>query len=106
MWRNGDGKTVGIDNCSAHRIGVAAVATGKRLGEHLARRAGVSEQTLYRWRDDFIRAGQDALNGKAGQSEMQADLKRKDKQLAERDQMIGELTVANRDSKENWEFGL
>ena len=68
----------------------------EETGKHLARRAGVSEQTLYRWRDDFIRAGQDALIGEAGQSEMQADLKRKDKQLAERDQMIGELTVANR----------
>ena len=68
----------------------------EETGKHLARRAGVSEQTLYRWRDDFIRGGQGALNGRAGQSGMQAELKRKEKQLAERDQMIGELTVANR----------
>ena len=33
---------------------------------------------------------------RAGQSGMQAGLKLKEKQLAERDQMIGELTVANR----------
>ena len=36
------------------------------------------------------------MNGRDGQSGLQADLKRKEKQLAERDQMIGELTVANR----------
>ena len=68
----------------------------EETGKHLAHRAGVSEQTLYRWRDDFIRAGQGAMNGRTGQSGIHAELKRKEKQLAERDQMIGELTVANR----------
>ena len=87
LSRERDGKTFGI--------GVAAVATGEDR-EHQVRRAGDSEQTLYRWRDDFIRAGRGAMNGTAGQSRMQAELKRKERQLAERDQMIGELTVANR----------
>ncbi len=76
--------------------------TGKRL----ARQAGVSEQTLYRWRDDFVRAGQGAMNGKSGRGGMQAELERKDRQLAERDQLIGELTVANRVLKKTSEFGL
>jgi transposase-like protein len=29
----------------------------------IARRAGVSEQTLYRWREDFLNAGKQALAG-------------------------------------------
>jgi len=33
----------------------------------LARRNGVSEQTLYRWRDEFLAGGEAALaNGKGG----------------------------------------
>jgi transposase-like protein len=63
----------------------------------LARRYGVSEGSLYRWRDEFLQAGKSALcgkaNGKAGSSHRVADLER---QLNERDLVIGELTVANR----------
>ena len=63
----------------------------------LARRFGVSEQTLYRWRDDFLAGGEAALSTGKGQSEPRerenAELKR---QLAQRDQVIGELTIANR----------
>jgi hypothetical protein len=29
----------------------------------IARHAGIAEQTLYRWRDEFISAGKQALNG-------------------------------------------
>lgn len=32
----------------------------------LARRYGVSEQSLYRWRDEFINAGKQGLGGKSG----------------------------------------
>ena len=64
----------------------------------LARRHGISENTLYRWRDDFLTGGEAALaNGKKGQADPRerqiAELK---KQLGERDQIIGELTIANR----------
>ena len=60
----------------------------------LARRWGVSEQTLYRWRDDFLAAGEAALaNGKSGADSQAQELRA---QLEERDQVIGELTVANR----------
>ena len=63
----------------------------------LARRFGVSEHTLYRWRDDFLAGGQAALASGKGQSDPRdrenVELK---KQLAERDQVIGELTIANR----------
>ena len=61
-------------------------------GAQLARQAGVSVQTLYRWRDDFLSAGQAALSGaRRGADEAQFN-----RQLAQRDQVIGELTVANR----------
>jgi transposase-like protein len=63
----------------------------------LARRFGVSEHTLYRWRDDFLTGGEAALASGKGQSDPRerenAELK---KQLAERDRVIGELTIANR----------
>ena len=61
----------------------------------LARRFEVSETTLYRWRDDFLKAGEAVLCGSKGngQAKRIEDLQR---QLAERDRVIGELTIANR----------
>jgi transposase len=63
----------------------------------LARRYGLSEGTLYRWRDEFLQGGKAALcgttNGKDGSPHRVAELER---QLSERDLVIGELTVANR----------
>lgn len=64
----------------------------------LARRVGVSEPTLSKWREDFLSAGEAALNygrpnGSDGLSQQVRQLKR---DLAEREQVIGELTVANR----------
>jgi transposase-like protein len=63
----------------------------------LARRYGISENTLYRWRDDFLAAGEAALTHgrhKAdGRDRQIAELR---KELAERDKVIGELTIANR----------
>ena len=69
-------------------------------------RGGVGEQTLYRWHDDFISDGQGALNGKDPESGMQAELKRKETQLAEWDKLIGELTVTNRIIKKTSKFGF
>jgi transposase len=62
----------------------------------IARRAGISEQTLYRWREDFIQAGQQAMNGRGAQAEQAKMVKRLNGEIAERDQVIGELTIANR----------
>jgi transposase-like protein len=63
----------------------------------LARRYGISEQTLYRWRDEFLAAGEAALtqakNGADPRNRQVEELKR---DLAQRDQVIGELTIANR----------
>ena len=62
----------------------------------IARRAGISEQTLYRWRDDFLDGGKDALNGRGTKSEQAKAVERLKAELAERDQVIGEITIANR----------
>lgn len=62
----------------------------------IARRAGISEQTLYRWRDEFFSGGKQALNGRGAHSEQAKTIKRLKAELAERDQVIGEITIANR----------
>lgn len=61
----------------------------------IARRFGVSEPTLYRWRDDFLAGGEASLAGSSGNGQ-QRQIEELRKQLEERDQVIGELTVANR----------
>ena len=65
----------------------------------LARRYGVSENTLHRWKDDFVRAGESALvygRGKGQVGVGEAKIKELERDLAKRDQVIGELTIANR----------
>ena len=62
----------------------------------IARRYGVSEQSLYRWRDEFLQAGKQGLNGKSGDSALQKEVSRLQREIESREQVIGELTVANR----------
>lgn len=63
----------------------------------LSRRYGVSEQTLYRWRDEFLAGGEAALkHGAKGADSQQREVQQLRKQLEEREQIIGELTVANK----------
>ena len=62
----------------------------------IARRAGISEQTLYRWRDEFLRGGAAALAGRGSGDLPARELAKLQGQLAERDQVIGEITIANR----------
>ncbi len=63
----------------------------------LARRYGVSEQTLYRWRDEFLAGGEAALGSCKGQNDPRdRQIHQLQKELMERDQVIGELTIANR----------
>ena len=64
----------------------------------IARRYGVAEATLYRWRDDLLAAGEATLaDGTRSRSSAHngrvAELER---QIESRDQVISELTVANR----------
>jgi transposase len=63
----------------------------------LARRYGISEQTLYRWRDEFLAGGEAALEGsKSGADPRNRQIEELRRELARRDQVIGELTIANR----------
>jgi transposase-like protein len=63
----------------------------------LARRYGISENTLYRWRDEFMTAGEAALaNGKGKADPRDRRISELNKQLGQRDRVIGELTIANR----------
>ena len=63
---------------------------------HIARRAGVSEQALSRWRDEFVAAGKQAMTGQGAQGEQARALERLRGEVAERDHVDGELTIANR----------
>ncbi len=64
-----------------------------------ARQAGLSEQTLYRWREEFIGAYKQAMHGRGALTEQAKAVERLSAEVAERDQVIGELTVANRVKK-------
>lgn len=64
--------------------------------EALARRHGVSANTLRKWRDEFLEAGQSRLGGQDQQSTLRQENQQLKKDLAEREMIIGELTVANR----------
>jgi transposase-like protein len=69
----------------------------------LARRYGVSETTLHHWREDFLQGGEAALSygrGKKARAEAER-IRQLERDLAKRDQVIGELTIANRILKKN-----
>ena len=79
------------------REAVLALLRREEPAVQLARRWGVSEQTLYRWRDEFLAGGEAALaNGKNGVDARERELRELRGQLEERNLVIGELTVANR----------
>ena len=65
----------------------------------IARRIGISEPTLYRWRDEFLAAGEAALaggHGKRGTDARDRRIAELEAQIEKRDQVIGEYTIANR----------
>ncbi len=63
----------------------------------LTRRYGISENTLYRWREEFVTAGEAALaNGKGKADSRDRQIAELKKQLDDGDKVIGELTIANR----------
>ncbi len=63
----------------------------------VARRFGISEHTLYRWRDEFLAGGEAAMaNGKGGADPRDREIRELKKEMERRDQVIGELTIANR----------
>jgi Transposase. len=62
----------------------------------IARKAGVSETTLYRWREEFLEGGAARLKGRDAATKADRNVKDLEKAIAKRDQVIGELTIANR----------
>ena len=63
----------------------------------LARRYGITETTLYRWRDDFIAGGKGALsNGKVKDGGSSRQVEELQRELAERERVIEEQSIAIR----------
>ena len=63
----------------------------------IARRHGISEPTLYRYRDLFLEGGKAGIASGAGKSDSRdRKIESLEKALRQRDQVIGELTIANR----------
>ena len=79
---------------SKRREAVLVLLRREKAAARLARRYVVSEQTLYRWRDEFLAGGEAALAGSSGKNS--DPRKRRIEELEQRDQVIGELTIANR----------
>lgn len=62
----------------------------------LSRRYQVSEQTLYRWRDEFLAGGRARLSQGDREAEAaQRRIAKLEQELARRAQVIGELSIAN-----------
>jgi transposase-like protein len=63
----------------------------------IARRFGMSEQSLYRLRDQFLQGAKDRLARGAGRAcDQDREVENLHNEVAERDRVIGELTIANR----------
>ncbi len=76
---------------------VLALLRREESAAKLARRLGVSEPTLYAWRDKFIAGGMAALaSGKNGVSAEARRIHELERAVQERDQVVGELTIVNR----------
>ncbi len=94
-----DGTTVecGIEGLPG---GVLSLLRREEPAAVIARRIGVSEPTLYRWRDEFLAAGEAALANGSGKRKGADPLQRRiaelEQQIEKRDQVIGEYTIANR----------
>lgn len=62
----------------------------------LARRYQVSEQSLYRWRDEFLAGGRERLRrGEQQPADAQRRIAKLEQELGRRAQVIGELSIAN-----------
>lgn len=63
------GKKSALD-VSARRESVLALLRREEAGKVLAWRYGISEQMLYRWRDEFLAGGESALASGQGGSDV------------------------------------
>ena len=84
---------------SERREAVLCLLRREESASVIARRVGVSEPTLYRWRDDFLAAGEAALansRGKKNADPLRQRISELEREIEKRDQVIGEYTIANR----------
>lgn len=72
---------------------VLSVLSGEESLDAAARRHGISAPTLARWKQEFLEAGRDRLRGK--DSKPSARQRELEEEVRRRDQIIGELVVAN-----------
>jgi transposase-like protein len=76
---------------------VLALLRREEPATQIARRCGISEATLYRLRDQFLDGGKAALaNGRGKVDGRSQQIEHLQKDVARRDRVIGELTIANR----------
>lgn len=80
---------------SQRREAVLSLLRREEPATKIARRFGVSEPTLYRWRDEFLAGGEAGLSGSKGNGQQQR-IHELENEIEKRDQVIGELTIANR----------
>lgn len=73
---------------------VMALLRREAPGAELARRYGVSEAAMYRWRDLFLDAGKQGLKSKVAASDND-EIRRLKRDLEEHKQVIGEYAFAN-----------
>lgn len=75
---------------------VLAILRKEESVASLARRYQVSEQTLYRWKDDFVAGGRERLSkGDKKAAAAERRIAALEKELGRRAQVIGELSIAN-----------
>jgi transposase-like protein len=75
---------------------VLALLRKEEPAAQIARRHGISEPTLYRWRDEFVAGGKASLAGQGGDAALTREMAKLQREVESREQVIGELTVANR----------
>ena len=79
------------------REAVLALIRKEDNAKVIARRYGVAVKTLYLWKEGFLTAGESSLARRSSTVSPETKrIKELEKKLSERDQVIGELTIANR----------
>jgi len=90
------GRKLGLDVTQQVEAVLALVRREEPAGV-IARRYGISENTLYRLRERFLESGKAGLARRNGRDKAAASRETKlERAVAERDRVIGELTIANR----------
>lgn len=76
---------------------VLALLRREESAAALARRHQVSEATIYRWRDAFVAGGKSAVAKPEGAADQATTrrIEQLERELAQRAQIIGELSIAN-----------